>query len=308
MAWKFWEPRGDWTEPRSFVGELDGRIVAHVGIWPVTYRHGGAEIRGVHMLDWVASADSRGAGLMLVQKLMSTFDFVWGIGGSDITRKLLPSLGFAEVAQVWTAARPVRIVRQMLTHQSRNWKLAPRFLRNLAWAYTPLKAVGPRWTVTPMPPAGIPRDLIPTSPAESRFSPRGPEFFEYLARCPVLRYQLYGLSDGQGLQGFFALGVVRGQARVGGVWLRHPSVEHWTAAFTQAVRTAAATAGACEIAVSGSVGPSSEAVVQAGFRLTGRVPGVLYSKKGNVTLPADFQFQMVDDDEAYMDLGQNYLT
>jgi hypothetical protein len=123
-----------------------------------------------------------------------------------------------------------------------------------------------------------------------------------------MRYRLYGLSDTDGWHGYFALGVLRGQARVAGVWLRNPCQQHWTAAFAHALRTAAATEDACEITVCGSVGPSSHAVEQAGFRITGHVPGVLLSRRGTVTLPADFQFQMVDDDSAFMDLGQNYLT
>jgi hypothetical protein len=40
LRWKYWTPREDWPEPRSFWMERDGRVIAHVGLWPVTVRTG----------------------------------------------------------------------------------------------------------------------------------------------------------------------------------------------------------------------------------------------------------------------------
>jgi hypothetical protein len=64
MRWRYWELRGDWSEPRAYVLERDGVITAHVALWPMVY--GGA--RGVQMIDWASSPDAPGAGLLLVQK------------------------------------------------------------------------------------------------------------------------------------------------------------------------------------------------------------------------------------------------
>ena len=54
LRWKYWSPREDCLEPRSFVMERDGRILAHVGLWPVRVRTATGSERGVHAMDWAA--------------------------------------------------------------------------------------------------------------------------------------------------------------------------------------------------------------------------------------------------------------
>src|SRR3984893_13934269 len=132
MAWKYWDRRDDWEGPRSFVLERNDVIVAHVGIYPLTF--GTGEVRGVHMIDWASAKDCPGAGLALVRKLNTMFDFIYAIGGSEMTRKVLPAFGFVEYARQWRGARPLRPFQQILKHQYRNWKLAPRLVRNFLWA------------------------------------------------------------------------------------------------------------------------------------------------------------------------------
>ena len=128
LRWKYWTPREDWPEARSFCMERDGSIIAHVGLWPVTVRTGTGTTtdRGVHAMDWAADPHARGAGWSSIKNLTKTFDFVYGIGGEEITRAILPKLGFRTVAEALTWARPIRPWRQLLKHQSRDWRLPPR--------------------------------------------------------------------------------------------------------------------------------------------------------------------------------------
>jgi hypothetical protein len=305
MAWKYWEARGDWPGPRSYVLERDGHLIAHAGIWPVRFE-GQTSLQGVHMVDWCAAKDSPGAGLALVQKFADMFDFIYSIGGSDKTRKVLPAFGFNEVTHAWTGARPLRPLRQMLTHQAVNWKLAPRLVRNWLWSSSP-KSSNPGWQTVAMQPSDTPSGLIPVS--QPCFNVRPPAFFEYLSRCPSIQYRLHGISNENGLQGYFALGILRGQARIGGVWLRQPCEEHWRAAYTLAQEAALCVKGAYEIVATGSMGPSGQAAVQAGLRIMRDMPVFLLNKKGRLRLPRDFQFQMSDDDAAFLDMGQaSYYT
>jgi hypothetical protein len=306
MAWKYWDARGDWPGPRSYVLERDGRLVAHAGIWPVSFE-GENAVRGVQLIDWCAAKDSPGAGMALVQKFAAMFDFMYSIGGSDMTRKVLPACGFIEVTHAWTGARPLRPLRQMLTHQAVNWKLAPRFVRNCVWSSSPAKRSNPGWQTVAMQPSDTPSGLIPVS--QPCFSVRSPAFFEYLLRCPSIPYRLHGISNENGLQGYFALGVLRGQARIGGVWLRRPCEEHWRAAYTLAQEAALQLKGAYEIVATGSIGPSGQAAVLAGLRIMRDTPVFLLNKHRRLTLPRDFQFQMSDDDAAFLDLGEpSYYT
>jgi hypothetical protein len=307
MAWKYWDQRDDWTGPRSYVLERDGAIVAHTGLWPLTFGAGDNLVRGVHMIDWASAKESAGAGLALVQKLAGMFDFIVGIGGTEMTRKVLPAFGFVEYTQVWKGARPVRPWRQILTHQTRNWKLAPRLLLN-TWAS--LKGDTPQrsWTAKEIKPQEITRDIA-SGPTDAHFTPRSPAFFEYLLRCPAGPMTLFGLFDGTNLQGHFAICVLRGQARIAGVWLRESTQDSYAAAYFLAQKAARLLPGANEVAAVGSKGISGDGAAQAGFKIREGPWVYLLDKKKKLSLPADFQFQPSDDDEAFLDYGvANYWT
>ncbi len=297
MAWKYWDPRQDWTEPRSFVLEKDGRIIAHAGLWPAKFGEGQSALRGVQMIDWAAAKDSPGAGLTLVQKFASMFDFIYSIGGSDATRKVLPAFGFVELTRAWTAARPLRPFRQILSHQHRNWKLGPRLIRNWLSSNSPARRVNSGWKATPLKPADI------SVNANSWFCPRNAAFFEYFLRCPVVRYRLYGIADESGPQGHFALGVVRGQARLSALSLQNAGLESLRNAYTLAQQTALGLTDACEIAVSGTAGVSGDAAIEAGLRMIQTTPVYFFSKNGKFAFPENFQFQLSDDDAAFLDIG-----
>ena len=95
MRWKYWDARPDWTEPRAYVLERDGVITAHAGVWPMMV----GNVRGIEMIDWASAPEAPGAGLLILQKLTGLFDFVYSIGGTDMTRQILPKYGFRELPQ-----------------------------------------------------------------------------------------------------------------------------------------------------------------------------------------------------------------
>jgi hypothetical protein len=297
MAWKYWDARGDWTEPRSFVLEKDGRIIAHAGLWPATFGEGLAASRGVQMIDWASAKDSPGAGLTLVQKFARMFDFIYSIGGSEATRQVLPAFGFVELTRTWIAARPLRPFRQILSHQHRNWKLGPRLIRNWSWSNSPAMRASSGWKVAPLNPADI------SVTADSWFCPRNAAFFEYFLRCPVVQYRLYGIANESGPQGHFALGTLRGQARLSALSLRNAGLESLRNAYTLAQQTALGLTDAYEIAVSGTVGIGGNAAVEAGLRVIHTTPVYFFSQHGKFAFPENFQFQLSDDDAAFLDIG-----
>jgi len=121
--------------------------------------------------------------------------------------------------------------------------------------------------------------------------------------------RLYGIKDKLGTKGHFAIGVLRGQARVAGVWLIEPDREAWQDAFSLAQQTARHIKGACEITIAGSDGVSRQAAIGSGMHILSDCPVYLLNKKGKVALPQDFQFQLSDDDELFLDSGDtSYLT
>jgi hypothetical protein len=305
MAWKYWDQRGDWTGPRSYVLERGGAIVAHAGLWPITFGTGADAVRGIHMIDWASAKESPGAGLALVQKLAAMFDFIYSIGGSEITCKVLPAFGFVEYKRQWRGARPLRPVRQILSHQTRTWKLAPRLARNLLLAMakglTPYKT----WEAIELRPGRISGESYVSTSDRASFTPRPPAFFDYLLRCPSARFSLYGIMADRELKGHFVVSVLRGQARVAGVWLREPIQEAWTAAFFLARQAASALKGINEIVVFGSESPSREGAAAAGFRILQGPVVYLLDKQNRLSVSPNFQFQLADGDLAFLDSGRS---
>jgi hypothetical protein len=309
MAWKYWDRRDDWKEPRAYVLERDGVIVAHAGICPMAF--GGGEVRGVHMIDWASSKESPGSGLALLQKLVAMFDFVYSIGGSEMTRKILPAYGFVEYARVWRGARPLRPLQQILSHQYRNWKLPLRFVRNYLWTLpkASLGGLHQGWKAEEIDPSEVSGSFDSQDMANNCFSQRSSGYFEYLLRCPVMPMHLFGIIDRRETRGHFAIGVLQGQARVAGVWLREPGSEAWQAAFTLAQQTALQLEKASEIVAAGTDGLSEQAAIRSGLRILEHTPVYLYNKKKKLSLPPDFQFQLSDNDGLFMDSGRpSYLT
>ena len=292
LHWKYWTPREDYPEPRSFVLERNGAITAHAGIWPVSIGTGEGRTRGAHMIDWASDPAAPGSGTVLVQKLIRQFDFVYSIGGSAMTQSVLPAFGFKHVTETWMGARPLRPFRQMLIHQAKNWKLPLRLARNTWWSLSPARPAKSGWTA-------VDARIADFNPPAS--CPRGRAFFSYIEQCPAIQQFLYRLLNNGQEEGWLALSLIQKQARLEGVWLHNSSPARLRSAYLAAQEAAARLRDACEIIAEGSVGPSEAAALEAGFRMARRTPVYLLQKNGTPLMP--FEFQLADNDEFFLSTG-----
>jgi hypothetical protein len=296
LIWKYWTPRADCAEPRSLVMERDGRILAHVGLWPVTVRVETDIESGVHAMDWAADPHAMGAGWSVFMSLTKNHDFVYGIGGEGITRSILPKLGFRTVAETQTWARPIRPLQQMLQHQSKDVRLPLRFARNSWWSAMPRRSIPRGWSAVEheLSEAGAPAGIAVLR------GERDESFFRYLRQCPLAPCHSFNLVNDGRIVGFFALSVAGEQARVAGVWLENPSPENWRIAFQLAQDAALRHTNASEIVARCSAGESFLGAEQAGLRLRARMPVLLFRKDGNTELVPPLQFQLCDSDALFL--------
>jgi hypothetical protein len=294
LRWKYWTPREDCREPRSFVGERDGYIVAHIGLWPVTVRTGTKAERGVHFMDWAADRHVPLAGSTLLMSVAKSYDFAYGMGGEEVTRAILPKLGFRPVAEARTWARPIRPWRQMLRHQNKDWQLPLRFVRNFWWSRIPLRPVLREWAVDAATKEGF--AIVAAERDES--------FFRYLQQCPQSTCLTFNIVNKGRVVGFFALLVIGEQARVAGMWLESASPETWRIAFHLAEKAALQHTGASEIVARGTTEASVIGAQQAGMRQREKIPLVLFRKDGSELLPP-LQFQLCDSDALFITSGQS---
>jgi len=168
---------------------------------------------------------------------------------------------------MWRGARPIRPLSQALTHQQRNWRLPLRFLRNSFLASQPANTPFKQWEAKEIGPHQIAPEIYSAAAPGSGFAPRPRSFFEYLLRCPEVPFRLYGIFEQGVANGHFLIGVLRGQARIAGVWLIEPSPAAWAAAYCLATEAARAIPNANEIVAAGSDRASKEGAAMAGLRV-----------------------------------------
>lgn len=101
LEWKYLSQRPGWTASRAYLFEKNGSIIAHCGTWPVHFQFpNGTSIASFSIMDWASYPPPSGSGgVRLLRRVMETTPTSFLIGGSDITRKLLPRVGFREVGQ-----------------------------------------------------------------------------------------------------------------------------------------------------------------------------------------------------------------
>jgi len=291
LRWKYWVPRPDWSDPRSFVIEKGGQIVAHAGLWPVTVRTGSGVERGAHMIDWASDPQTPGVGVSLLQRLTKSYDFIYSIGGSDMTQAILPKFGFRVSTKALTFARPLRPWRQMLQHQSKDVRLPLRLARNFWWSRTPARVLTPGWVATEAAASDV-------SGTEVLTADRDGSFFHYLQQCPAARFLGFHILNEGRKSGFFALSVVGKQARLAGLWLENPSSECWRIAFHLVQDAALRHTAASELFPHrrrGSRGSRNS----GRYAIAGADPGFPLTE-GNRGAALPLHFQMWDNDSAFL--------
>src|ERR1035438_9935423 len=111
QRWKYWDPHPSGPQSRSRVLESDGRIVAHGGIWPVLLQGTFGELPAFHLIDWAARREVAGAGMRVLRVCCESMAACFSIGGSQLTRKILPAFGFKPSNAIQFFARPLQMLQ-----------------------------------------------------------------------------------------------------------------------------------------------------------------------------------------------------
>lgn len=302
LFWKYWSVREDWEGSRSFLLEREGNILAHGAVWPSWLRTEDETLRGGKVIDWAAAARPPGAGIALMKALApETLDLIFALGGSEDTRKILPFAGFRPFNEVWSFARPLRATAQAATHQSRDWKLPARWLRNTWWSWKSARP-GPRLTSRPVSPDQI-RSWPRPAKAVHVFE-RTPQAFDYYSRCGLVRSRLFAVDfDGKEC-GYFYLVFAPGQARVADAWCSLADAGAWGGVYALAIERALEDGHANEITASAGIAVARRALDACGFRITGRDRLMVYDPGSKLEANASIHFQMIDNDVFFRHAGR----
>ncbi len=215
QRWKYWDPHPLFPNSRSYV-LLDGEtIVAHGCSWPVRLQGTFGELPCMHLIDWAAERKVPGAGMQVLRLCQKEVGAVFSIGGSDMTRKILPAFGFKACNSISFLYRPLRPISPALRRAPRDWKMPARVLRNIGRYMFPRVSMTAGWSVSRIEPSEIPKPLFPHSLADEAVSQRSPELLAHVMSCPVFQDAgCYVLRQMNVAMAYFCLVSLRGQARL----------------------------------------------------------------------------------------------
>jgi hypothetical protein len=299
MEWKYWSPRPDWSGGRSFVMCRRGAIAAHTAAWPVRMRVADRTIAAAHAVDWAADPKQPGGGTRVLRQLAQRAGMLVATGGTAITRRILPIVGFRPWGEVLWFARPVRPLGQATTAAERSWRLPVRLLRNTLWRMLPPLRLPRGWSAAPIAPRDIPEDLWPQPTAGAAVTVRDAGMYQYFVDSPTARHVLFGIRKNGALVGYFCVARAPHVARIADLWLPSTDASDWSAGFRTAAAITAGDPEVYEVTAWATTALGAGALARAGFRLRDRSP---VSVLGDTTLlkGCTLHLQMLDCDASFL--------
>lgn len=309
LNWKYWQTREDWHGPRSFV-LIDGQtLLAHVALMPGTLRWGQSGSRVIHMIDWAARRDAVGAGVVLMNHVGRQADLLLSIGGSDMTRRIMPLIGYRLCGEVTGYVRPLSPVRLLGRSRGPRWRLGPRLARSAAWALAapspdpgpclthPIGAKDVEQLSAVLPIAGLSLAVLDRSSAQ----------FRYALSCPIAPFELHAIEQRRHVSGYFALSYVPGQARLADLWMDSSDPADWRVLVHSAVREARAKGGLAEITAWANDPGLSGVLKGCGFHPRFTMPIYLRASTAGIVPKQTLRVQMLDSDAFYLYSSQDEL-
>ena len=305
LAWKYYEAGPPRPGSRSYILADGERILAHAAIWPVQLRLNSGIQSGIGFGDWAASEEQPGIGLLLLKKLLTLESFVLVTGGLEITRQILPRVGFQHWADRPVYVRVLRPLRQLSTRSSRaGWKEPLRLARNISWSLGPIASSG-HWTAD----AATPDPQVLSLVQGQIGSVHEAEFLHFILRCPAVPFRYLVLYRDGAPQGYALLGVAGGQGRIADLRIASDHQEDWDAAVGVLLKEFAKNAAVCEVMTLGSILILNKALHANGFRLRDHRPLVVFDPQGHISQEPIPQLGMLEDDASLLhDKEFPYLT
>jgi hypothetical protein len=313
LEWKYWRPRADWPEPRSFVVVRADEILAHAGVVPgallaATPANGTERIRSAHVIDWAARPSATGVGVMLMKYIGQTTDVLLAIGGSEQTRRLLPHLGFKSAGTVTRYVRSLHPTRILVPSKHPARLLLPRFVRGVLWSLAAPSRPAAGWTVRRLDSSELSRlaSILPTPTRHNAVVlERGPALFQHTLACPIADLELYLVERAGRPRGYFLLAHTFRQARLADCWMDCDDQDDWHALIQCAALQAKRHPRAAELVAWGDDAAQSQRLRNCGFHLRTSLPVLTLAPRHPELSAAGLRVQMLDNDAAYLHGGRN---
>ena len=187
LRWKYWGPHPLEAESRGRVIESEGSVVGHGCVWPIGLQLPEENVPAFHLIDWAADRNTPGAGMQAFRQTAAGRAAAFSIGGTQMTRKILPAFGFKPLNTMYFLWRPLSPFQPASSDTPMDWKAPARVARNLLWWLRPRVALPEPWSVSVAQPDGIPDNLWPKSREGQVASYRSAALLAHAMTCPTVR-------------------------------------------------------------------------------------------------------------------------
>jgi hypothetical protein len=306
LQWKYWQPRPDWPGPRSFVLVQGNDAIAHGAVIPAWCAWGTHRMKVAHMIDWAARPGAAGAGVALLKHIGHQAQALLALGGSALTRQILPRIGFRTVGVATGYTRPLFPMR-LLRGGAIPWRrLVPRFARSVAWTLGAPSARSADWQVRRLAGDDINTiaSVLPVPVRGMAVLERSVDLFRYALSCPIVPLALFGVERSGRAHGYFLLASAPGQVRIVDCWMDSDEPADWRAMILCAVEQARRDPQAAEVVILASDLLLEESLVASGFHARYATPIQIRPEDAASMPPMPLRVQMLDSDAAFLHAGR----
>ncbi len=300
LEWKYLYPRPGWKGSRSYVLEKNGKIVAHCGVCPVTFHlPDGKAVESLTMTDWAAEPSAAGAGIKLFRNLMAMAPASFVIGGTLMTRQIVPRIGFRQMGEALTYSGWLRP-----WHEFRVRPLTRRSVLRLAhgWAYpvrNPRDA-GEYWDFMQVTRFD---DSLPPILSRKNHSwttcERTLADWNYLLEYPYLAMAGFLLRRQGQLAGYFIVGKAGWEARVLDLFVDSEDADDWKRACGVITKAIQPDPEVCRIRILATVPILQQALLSSGYWCQFKEPIFIYDRQHLLDGAFPVAFQLFDGDSGF---------
>jgi len=199
LDWKYWRGHPFNASSRSRILKKDGAVVAHGCLWPLRLIAGGAQFDAFHLIDWAANRNLPGTGIRVLRYCSAGQAAVLSIGGSEMTRQILPMFGFKPYNKLVFLWRPLRPVESVFWDEPAKWKTPLRIMRNIGWCLSSSGRLPNDCEVITGGPGVVPDSLWMKPIPDQAISLRSAELLAHMPACPLFESPLFAVLKRRGM-------------------------------------------------------------------------------------------------------------
>lgn len=292
LRWKYLRAGPSWDGSRAFVVEQDGAIVGHAGLIPATFLSPDRPpITSLVVVDWAADPLVPGVGVALYANLIRKAETAFLVGGVEVTREIVPKLGFRQFTEAKVYSRWIRPWREFWQREK-----STRAVQRLAHAvvhglrFAPLRPDG--WLAREASRFDEAIDhVVSFRPAHRTTFARTLASLNHMLDCPRSPMRAHLLESGGRVRGYAIVALIDWEARVVDLNIDSERDEDWSAAYAALATALRRLPSVCRIRVMSAVPQQQRALETNGFWVNQHEPFMLYDPKSRAPeLPLDLQF------------------